>query len=348
MRERVAILGANGFIGRALRRRLAPRFELISVDWDWDKPGSFTLPEERLVRSDITSRAAIDDLLDAIKKDEASIAGVLDLVAHYDFRNESDPRYGAVEEGLEYLLKELGNKLPEETPFLFASSMAALAPTEPGRPLSEESPRLGAWAYPAHKLRCEAIIEESGIPQPRAELVLAGVYSDWCELVPLYFHLERVRGSGIDAYMYPGRTDRGLTYIHVDEVARAFELSIDRLRGRAGIHRFLIGESKATTYAEIQRVAAKIFESDAKRALQVPALLAKTGAALLGAMGAERFVQPWMVDFAGEHFEFDLTRARRELGWSPNGDLMLALPKLCGQAVAYPEEWRSRNEARPR
>jgi nucleoside-diphosphate-sugar epimerase len=343
--ERLAILGAAGFIGKALRERLADRYALWTMDRKWaedDDPA----PAEQRATFDATDPAALDDWWSEVAA--GPMAGVIHLVAHYDFSNRSDPRYGAVETGLVHLLERVGETLPADVPLVYAGSMTTLRPTEPGRALTESSPRWGPWAYPAHKLRCAELLEASDIPHPRCELVLAGVYGEWCELVPLYFQIERARRSGPASWVYPGPVDRGLTYVHREDAAAAFELALSGLRGRAGTHRFLVGEERPMTYAEVHDAARRTFGKGRASFLRVPRAVAKAGAALFQAAGAEPFVRPWMVDFAGEHFEFDLQQVRAGLGWQPQRSLFDEMDSMCRRARDQAEEWRRRNEARPR
>jgi nucleoside-diphosphate-sugar epimerase len=345
MDEQVIVLGAAGFIGRALCRHLKGDCHVVGVDLAWGEPGPDG-PDER-VEQDVTELGGLDRLL-AERAADRPTAAVVDLVAHYDFLNSNDPRYERVESGLAHLIEEFGARFEKDVPFLYASSMASVGPTQPGEPLTESSPRAAPWAYPAHKLRCEKILEAAEIPQPRVELVLAGVYSAWCELVPLYFQLERLRTGSLSAHVYPGPVDRGLTYIHVDDVARAFAEAAIRLRGHPGVHRYMIGESKPATYADIHRIAAEGFRGRPGRLMRVPRPLAKTGAAVLSALRAEPFIRPWMIDFAGEHFELDLTKSRRELDFEPSGYLLDRLPDIVERARKDPDRWTSLNEARPR
>jgi nucleoside-diphosphate-sugar epimerase len=352
MRDDVLILGAAGFIGSRIRQRLADRYHLLSVDLQRIEP------VERLVDVDAVGEKRfeldmgepddIDAMWDAISRDQHDVTAVIDLVAHYDFTNEPDERYDRVIVGLEHLLDTLPEQVPHDAPFIYASSMAALAPTEPGNALTPESPRLGAWAYPAHKIEAEHVIETHDVPQPRVELVLAGVYSDWCELVPLFNQIELLDEFGPEKYVYPGPTDRGLTYVHVDDVAEAFEAAMDV---RADLERFLIGERAPVTYETIHSAASRAFRDRELPLFQMPKVLAKLGAALTGFLddirGQRSFIQPWMIEFAGEHFEFDLTHTRDELGWEPRRYMGDQLDEMCTRAAVHRDVWLERNRARP-
>lgn len=336
---RVALLGGAGLIGRYLSRRLR-------------RAGISTLVVD-LVSSDEADESRVADLsgqadVQALVRELCAegIDAVVYLAAYYDFRNRPDPRYSKIEAGLRFLVTAMQDSL-RETPLLYASSMASMAPTEPGTPLTESSPKAGLWAYPAHKLRCEEILETEGSGLCIGELVLAGVYTDWCELVPLYQHIERVRNSALLRNFYPGPTDRGLTYVHVEDAAEAFLAAIGKLSGKPGVHRFLIGESRPVTFETIQQVAAHTFLGEQTLVLPIPRALARVGAAVFAQTGVERFVKPWMIEFSGEHFEFDLTRVRTELGWTPAHDLNQELDGICARARDEVETWRRLNEARP-
>lgn len=357
MAKGLLILGSAGFIGTAIRRAAASQYELLSVDLIATPPcagltGVASVVGEERYEVDLGSPEEIDTFWRDARLEAREIAAVIHLAAYYDFRNRPDPRYGRVVQGLAHLLKRLGDSLRPDIPFLFASSMAAMAPTDPGKTQVAESARAGLWEYPRHKREAEATLEAAAIPQPRIELVLAAVYSEWCELVPLYQHIEQVARRSPLGSLYPGSVDRGLTYVHVSSVADAFLRSIDAFWGKRGVHRLLIGEDRPVTYLEIHRAAKRAFGRRPGRVRRIPKFLARAGAHILVWMGKlfgkSPFIRPWMIDFAGEHFEFDLRPTRRSLGWQPAGYLGDRLDAMCQRAAIHREIWLAKNEARPR
>lgn len=342
----IIILGAEGFIGRAIRERLAASHQLVCVDKaPLSRRGEHELP----LQLDMGKAGDIETLFSSV--DASSVAGVIDLVAYYDFKNAPDERYTEIEEGLDLILQRCRDVLPPDAPFIYASSMAALEPTEPGRKLGPDAPRSGAWAYTAHKVRCEEIIEAADIPQPRVELVLAGVYSQWCELVPLYQQIERVRRASVERHFYPGPTDRGFPYLHVDDAAAAFEAALTACRAKPGVHRYMVGEDEPVTYRKVQDVAARTIHGSSGDIRRVPKFVARQGARFMSGLaqlkGDRAFIQPWMIDYAGEHFDLDIDPTRHDLGWSPQHDMHAELPEICARARDNPEEWRALNDARP-
>lgn len=356
MADSLVILGGAGFVGTALRRAAAADYRIVSIDLV-ETPPVHDLSEigdvvgEERYEADLGARDEIDAVWHRARLGERDLAGIVDLAAYYDFRNADDPRYWRRVDGLAHLLEKVGAAIAPAVPYVYASSMAAMAPTDPGEPLAPDSPRSGGWAYPAHKLAAEETLEAADIPQPRVELVLAAVYSDWCELVPMYRQIERVARDSIQARFYPGPTDRGLTYVHVAAVADAFLRAIRTFRGDDGLHRLLVGEDRPVTYRQINRAADRAFGHGERRIYRVPRRLAGLGAQLMEwastVTGRPPFIRPWMVDYAGEHFEFDLSATRRQLGWEPDGYLGDRLDRICRRAALHRDVWLAKNEARP-
>lgn len=355
----IIVLGAQGFIGKRLRRRLCHEYTLHCVDvqpltsLEAMVGSGARACEEYLYRYDLGDRAQIAELFDEIGEENLKdVVAVVHLAAYYDFKNQKDARYDRLQQSLPELIMAVEHHVPDSAALLYASSMAAMAPTTPGKRLTEDSPRLGAWAYPQHKIMSEKLLEGTRINNPVVELVLSGVYSDMCELVPLFQQIERVRQGSLEAYFYPGEVEHGLTYVHVDDCADAFARAIKRYEGeRAGVYRLLIGEEEPVSYREIHDRASRAFRGKTRPILPMPRGLAKLGAWGLGkvgsALGRRRFIQPWMVDFAGEHFEFDLSTTRRELGWVARHSLHRRLDRILQLAAHHPELWLTINRARP-
>lgn len=355
----IIILGAQGFIGKRLRQRLCNDYTLHCVDvqplhsLESMVGSSANSCEEYLYRYDLGDPDQIVELFNEIGEAHLSrVVGVVHLAAYYDFKNQPDARYARLQKSLPALIMAVEHYAPDEAALVYASSMAAMAPTTPGKRLTEESPRLGAWAYPQHKIVSERLLEGTHINNPVVQLVLSGVYSDMCELVPLFQQIERVRENSFEAYFYPGEVDHGLTYVHVDDCVDAFARAISRYHGKpAGVQRLLIGEAQPVSYKAIHDAASRVFHGRRIPILPVPRALAKLGAWGLGKLGAavghRRFIQPWMVDFAGEHFEFDLSKTRRELGWEPTHDLHRRLERILLLAKHHTDLWLQVNDARP-
>lgn len=351
----VVILGAEGFIGRALRRRLARHHRLLSVDIKPITPvramSGFAEVEESLLRCDLGDHNDVDGMVKRLEQC-APVTAVVHLAAYYDFANRPDPRYQRLESGLTRLMSRLDESISEETPVIYASSMAALESTDPGRPLGPNAPKHSGWQYPRHKVACEKILDETPTNRAVIQLVLAGVYSDCAELVPLYQQLRRVAAGSIESMLYPGMTNRGLTYVHRDDAIEAFALAVECFRG---VHdervRLMIGEPEPVTYETIHQLASEIIRGRRLPLFRIPGWLAWLGGGVLSALGRvtgqRRFVQPWMVRYAGEHFELDVSMAQTRLGWSARHRLSERLTRIVEFSKYHPALFEELNRMRP-
>ena len=59
------------------------------------------------------------------------------------------------------------------------------------------------------------------------------------------------------------------------------------------------------------------------------------------------FIKPWMIDFADDHYELDISQARKNLGWEPKHHLEETLPKWIKQLKADPICWYDENKLKP-
>lgn len=63
--------------------------------------------------------------------------------------------------------------------------------------------------------------------------------------------------------------------------------------------------------------------------------------------GEDPFIQPWMVDFADDHYALDISRAKSILGWAPKRSLRAMLPKMVATLKANPLKWYKENKLPP-
>jgi nucleoside-diphosphate-sugar epimerase len=56
------------------------------------------------------------------------------------------------------------------------------------------------------------------------------------------------------------------------------------------------------------------------------------------------FIRPWMIDFADDHYELDISRAKRLLGWEPKRSLEETLPIMIQNLQQNPDAWYKMNQ----
>ncbi|MCR9216334.1 MAG: hypothetical protein NXI14_03935 [bacterium] len=50
-----------------------------------------------------------------------------------------------------------------------------------------------------------------------------------------------------------------------------------------------------------------------------------------------------MIDMAGDHYEIDISRAEKDLGWEPRHRLIDEIPGMCQRLKNDPSAWREKN-----
>ena len=326
-KQRLLILGAAGFIGRALTERLESEYEITAVD---------IRPIKNFrVSSVVLDLARPVHVRSWLKREREPYFATINLAAYYDFENRWSERYEGLLRGLEVLARDLPTRY-----FLQASSMASLVP---GHNLDSQSPRMGSWTYPLFKLQCEEILR-SHAPFPVTELVLAGVYSDWCELVPLFQFIELHRKFSLPRWFYPGDARRtGLTFLHRSDLIQAIEIL---LRMTLRPSRVLLGEPRFLSWADIHSAADRKFHQLRLPKLRVPRWCARLGAHGLRCVGYHSFYQPWMIDYSDEVFTFAAAELARVPGFHHQNSIRKELPRILDRALKQSETWYERNHRR--
>jgi len=136
------------------------------------------------------------------------------------------------------------------------------------------------------------------------------------------------------AWVYIGDGQTLTHWIHVDDVVRGLELAAEK--GKAG-QVYIIADEQAVTMEETVEIVAKLLNVESPRrhipvpAAYVLALLFELRAKLLG--GTPRISRELVRGF-GANRAFDISKARRELGYEPE----ISLEKGMEQTVRWYEE----------
>jgi nucleoside-diphosphate-sugar epimerase len=362
LKGKIIVTGALGFIGRHIIENCFKDYELLALDIN--EPQELYKNENsdiHFFKVDLGNPHSIQKFWKEIEHLYEDIEAIIHLAAYYDFSNRPHPNYLKLQQGLQTLLNLMERDLSRNCVFISSSSMASMKSTTPGVLITEESQRSLAWEYPKSKIFNEAIIDNFKTNKTRIHLILAAVYSDFCELVPLYQSIELLKRNSLKSFFFPGHFRRGLTYVHLSDVGEAFEKALffskniepkdlSKEKDRR-VYRFLIGEDRAFTYEDIHRKVTLHFNKKVKFLFRVPKILAFIGYCLLWPFGlfkkGDNFIKLWMIPFSGEHFEFSLNLSEKELHWSPKKLIHEEFPKILHNAKNNEKEWHRINKKRP-
>lgn len=338
-RPNVIVTGSSGLIGSAVVRRLAPNFQVIGFDLEGEP---YPPPQAECVSVDLTSEESIQRGLDRVRYAYGdSIASVVHLAAYYNFSGEPSPLYEQVTvRGTERLLKALQPFNVEQ--FMFSSTMLVHRPTEPGRPFDEGWPLEAKWDYPQSKIDTERVIHETHGKIPALNLRVAGVYTDYCDSIPLSNQIQRIYERRLTSHVYPGDVNRGQSFVHLEDLIDAIVAAVDHRQEHPEETAILIGEPVTYSYDELQRAfAAEIHHETDWETHEIPKSVAKTGAWVEDKVPGmeDPFIKPWMIDMADDHYELNIERANELLKWHPQHRLIDTVPHMIRSLDEDPEAW---------
>lgn len=344
-KQTVIITGSNGFIGKAITQRLAQRFNVVG----FDQKISEGADDAENYEVDISSSSSISRALESVKaKHGERIASVIHLAAYYSFSEEESPKYAQITiEGTEKFLELLKDFKVEQ--FIFSSTMLVHKPAEKGEKITEISPVEPSWAYPESKVAAEKILKSQHENIPLVILRIAGVYSDHCHSIPIANQIMRIYEKHLSSHFFPGDSSKGQAFLHLDDLVDAIDKLAGKRKEMPPQTVLLLGEPLTMTYDELQDQIGKLLYGHEWDSLKVPSWFAKFGAWIQQhtPFMREPFIKPWMIDFADDHYELDISRAQNLLDWRPKHSLRDTLPAMIASLKANPLRWYEENKLEP-
>ena len=347
----ILVTGSSGRIGRAVMQRFAFQFDEV-VGFDRKAPAP-PPPGCVAIPVDVTSDESMREGLAVLRAHHGTrIASVIHLAAYYDFFGEPSPKYDEITlRGTQRLLHGLRNGGFTVEQFVFSSTMLVHRPAQPGQYITEDWPIEPSWAYPESKVRTEQLIGAERGDVPAVLLRIAGVYDDGCHSIPLAHQIQRVYEKRFTSRIYSGSTSHGQSFSHMDDLVDAMALVVKRRADLPPEFPVLVGEPETLSYDELQHTFARLIHGDDWETIEVPtqlAPLAKAGAWVMEKLpGGDRFIRPWMIDRANDHYALDISRARQVLGWDPQRSLRETLPKMAAALKADPVGFYRENDLEP-
>jgi nucleoside-diphosphate-sugar epimerase len=343
--ETLIITGSSGLIGSAFLDRVGEGYRGIG----FDRKGPPHPPPKtaHVIACDLSSDKSVYAALAEVRRlGHRRIASILHLGAYYSFASESSPLYEQVTvRGTERLLHGLRDFEVEQ--FIFASTMLAHAPCEPGERINEDWPLEPKWDYPKSKVTAEQLILREKGAVPVVFLRIGAVYDDRCHSIPLTQQIKRIYEKRFISRIFSGDITHGVAFLHMEDMVEALVLAVEHRRELPQITTLLIGESETLSYDELQRAISRQLHGKEWKTYHIPKPLAKLGCWLQSLLpGADPFLKPWMIDLSDDHYTFDISRARALLGWEPRHSLRKSLPTIIDELKLDPVGWYEENNLR--
>lgn len=346
-KEKVLITGSSGLIGFAV----VERFEHLGYEViGFDREGPPQPPESAdCIEVDIGSDASVKEGFRKLRANHGDrLSSVIHLAAYYDFSGEPSPLYDEITvRGTDRLLHGLQDFSVGQ--FVFSSTMLVQKPTRPGVKINENSPIDANWDYPKSKIETETLIHHKHGNIPYVLLRIAGIYDEKCHSIPISNQIQRIFERQLTSRVYPGELAHGQAFLHLNDLIYALELLVQKRRDLPPELVLLLAEPEVMSYDELQRALAWLIHREDWETHEIPKALAKSGAWLQDNLPLmdEPFIKPWMIELADEHYEVDMSRARKLLGWRPRHTLRESLPEMIDALRENPEGWYKENKLNP-
>lgn len=341
----VWVTGGSGFIGSAVVSRLVQSYRVFALDRSF--PSGAPAGVE-CAQIDLTSDDNVRNVLAGLRRRHGGrIASVIHLAAYFDLEGKPHPQYECVTVGgTERLLRELRPFEVEQ--LVFASSMLVHAPGKPGRRIDEDAPLDAGLPYRESKIRAEQLIREQRGEVPVVFVRPAGIYDDRCHAVFLAHQIARIYERKLNSRVYPGNLDSGQPYLHLDDLVDALLRSVQRRKALPPLLPLLLAEEETRTFRQLQHQIGRLVHGEGWVTASIPQAVASAGAAVEDkVLDEDPFIRPWMVEHASDHYEIDISRARRWLDWQPRHSLRDALPRIVDSLKADPPGWYQANKLNP-
>jgi UDP-glucose 4-epimerase len=176
-------------------------------------------------------------------------------------------------------------------------------------------------------------------------LRISGVYDDECHSIPLSQQIQRIYEKQFNARVFAGHTDHGSDYIHMEDLVDAIMQCVHLRKQLPNPLVLLIGEGKTYSYDFLQKRISELLYGSEITTHSLPKSIAKFGAWVEKATTPkeEQFIQPWMIVLADDHYDLDISKAKKILTWEPKHSLERTLPLFIQSLKNDPIAWYHKN-----
>ncbi len=329
----IVVTGAAGFLGSAITVALSQDNKMIALD--------IRQPSRALVAATPGAKWLLVNIADSkcvirsfqqVKADYGQIDFMIHLAAYYHFGRDWRKEYEQTNiTGTENIVKASINHGVRR--ILFASSILALGPPTAGQILNENSPTNDYIPYAKSKSVGENIIKNGSGQLPGIIIRFGGIFSDWCELPPLYSLIKLWSKIGISGRIMPGKGESGFPYIHRSDAVQFVKRCISLHNRLDSCETFMASQHGAVYHKELFSVMKNtLFKQRFSNPISISPGIAKIGLFMKLALdkmaGKPSFEQPWMLDYVDLPMIANASSTQRKINWScsPGKSVLDKLP----------------------
>ena len=346
----VIVTGSSGFLGAAICADLSRDHHVYGIDRrEPSQALRAAAPGVRWVTVDISDRNRVDTFFNTIEDRYRPVDFVLHMAAFYHFGQYWQPEDERTNvQGLRNILdgaRRLGTRR-----FIFAGSIASLPSPAPGQALTEASQPIASLAYPRAKSLGEKMLAQYTAAMPTVALRIAGVFSDWCELPPLFSLMRLWSRPGLLGRGIPGRGNSGFPYIHRQDLVACTRQIITRHEQLARGETLFASPDGCTTHnALFPLIRSAVDPRFSSRPVYVPTWAAQWGLFFKNSIKVlfqqKRYERRWMMAYVDRPLVVDTAYTRKVLEWSPAPEwgILERLPVMMKRFQEHRHAWDHRN-----
>lgn len=342
-KEVIVISGCSGRTGWRVAHKFAdPRFLVVGLDIVMPKISTTNF---EFIACDITSEQQVSAAMQMIRKKYGErVASVVHLASNFsaNFGNWQLDDNVTVK-GTENLINAALTFQTEQ--FLFVSSLYVYVPCEPGQKINEHWPVGPTWEFPRAKLLAEEILQKNHDKIPLVILRRGCTYDTLCHSMPLSHQIQRIYERQSSAFFFPGNLTHGTPFVHLDDVADAIWLAVQRRFGLPKETVMIVSEPETVSYGELQKVIGLLCYGEECKTWTIPKWLAKfvIRASNKLPFGSKIDIKEWMIDQADHNYSCDISLIQDKLGWAPKHTFRQTLPKMIAALKENPLTWYREN-----
>jgi nucleoside-diphosphate-sugar epimerase len=342
-KEVIVISGCSGRVGSRVAHKFAdPRFQVIGLDIVSPKISTTNF---EFISCDCTSGEQVKNAMQRIRQKYGErIASIVHLATSFNSSGGNYQIYDTASvKGAENLIQAASGFQTEQ--FLFGSSLLVYVPCEPGQRITEHWPVGSSWEFPRSKLLAEDILKKSRGKIPLVIMRSASTYDTWCHSMPLAHQIQRIYERLSTSFFYPGNLTHGSALVHLDDVADAIWLAVQRRFGLPPELTLILAEPETVSYGELQRVIGLLCYGEECKTWSIPKWVAKLVIRISEKTPffSKIDVKEWMIDQADHNYCCDISLIQDKLGWAPKHTFRQTLPKMITTLKENPLTWYREN-----
>ena len=330
IRKVILITGGAGLLGSHLLVALYKNHTIISIDKRSPSKALIkAAPGARWFKLDISDSKEVDAVFKQIISEWGQIDYIIHLAAYYHFGEDWRKEYETTNiSGSEHLINSAIHYKAGK--IIFASSIAALEPKDDGSALNEATIASDYFPYAKSKFVGERLFKNASEKIPVVIIRFGGIFTDWCELPPLFSMIKLWLSAWPLSIVIPGKGESGMPYIHIRDAVKFIIHCLNATRLFNSFHVLIASQIGTIQQKDLYILLKKLTTiSRYKKPVMVPVwileIVLRIRIFLEGLFRTTSFERPWMLKYIDHPWIVDNSYSQEILDWQPRTDLDLRI-----------------------